>query len=43
MDDEVDEIHLARIGKLVEEVESNLRSNLENIYFNKTKEVKFQK
>ena len=40
-DDDSDETHLARIGKLVEEVESSLRSNLENVYFGKTKEVLF--
>jgi capping protein beta len=40
-DDDSDETHLARIGKLVEEVESSLRSNLENVYFGKTKEIAF--
>jgi len=40
-DDDSDETHLARIGKIVEEVETSLRSNLEAVYFGKTKEIAF--
>jgi capping protein beta len=40
-ENESDEIHLARIGKLVEENETSLRSNLEFVYFGKTKEIAF--
>jgi len=40
-DDDSDETHLGRIGKLVEEVETSLRSNLEAVYFGKTKEIAF--
>jgi len=32
---------LAVIGKLVEDIEGTLRSNLEAVYFGKTKEVSF--
>lgn len=40
-EDDSDETHLARIGKLVEEIETSLRSNLEAVYFGKTKEIAF--
>jgi len=36
-----DEFHLARIGRLVEDNESNLKQNLENVYFSKTQQVVF--
>ncbi len=31
--------HLERIGKLIEELESELRHSLDNVYVGKTKEV----
>lgn len=35
----IDEFHLRNIGKLVEDVEGDLRSSLDTIYVGKTKEV----
>jgi len=34
-----DEFHLAKIGRLVEDNESNVKHSLENVYFGKTKQV----
>jgi hypothetical protein len=35
----MEDFHLMKIGKLVEEMENNLRNNLDTIYVGKTKEV----
>ena len=37
--DDKEQTHLARIGKMIENLEGVLRSELENVYFGKTKEV----
>ncbi len=37
----MDDFHLMKIGKLVEDMETNLRNTLDEIYVGKTKEVFF--
>ena len=36
---QIDGFHLEKIGRLVEEMETNLKNSLDSIYVGKTKEV----